>query len=243
MEKLLAAARPASAGRASTPIWCRRISARGRFSARSSRRSPCRGRSPQSDHCGFVPGLSRQLSRPRPSPAPYRLDARRCISYLTIENKDRSRTNSARLIGNRIYMAATTAWRSAPGTSSPRRRGARPVRGAGRVDGRAIAAGSWPEPRRRRVSRPLHQIAAVKRIGRDCFVRNVLIAIGNADDPALAHDAKNLLTDDMARWCARAAVRALALLLPADELSKLAASAHDPDESVQREWALAVGGA
>ncbi len=189
----------------------------------------------KTDHCGSCRACLDSCPTAA-FPAPYRLDARRCISYLTIENKGPIPHEFRKAIGNRIYgcddCLAVCPWNKFAQEGREAKLAARDelrapsLQDLVRLDDAAFRARFTKSP--------------VKRIGRDRFVRNVLIAIGNADDPALAHDAKNLLTDDSA-LVRGAAVWALAQLLPADELSKLAASAHDPDESVQREWALAVG--
>jgi epoxyqueuosine reductase len=80
----------------------------------------------------------------------------------------------------------------------------------------------------------------VKRIGRDRFVRNVLIAIGNSNDGALAIEAERRLNDD-SPLVRGAAVWALSQLLEREELSKLAADAvgAETDEAVHTEWRLA----
>jgi epoxyqueuosine reductase len=77
----------------------------------------------------------------------------------------------------------------------------------------------------------------VKRIGRDRFIRNVLIAIGNSQDAALADEAERLL-DDASPLVRGAAVWALSQLLERQEFSKLAADAlnAEPDETVRAEW-------
>ncbi|MFG3757312.1 HEAT repeat domain-containing protein, partial [Klebsiella pneumoniae] len=77
----------------------------------------------------------------------------------------------------------------------------------------------------------------VKRIGRDRFVRNVLIAIGNSGDPALVEEAAALL-HDASPLVRGAAVWALAQLAP-DELAQRAATIVEDDDSVRHEWALA----
>jgi epoxyqueuosine reductase len=77
----------------------------------------------------------------------------------------------------------------------------------------------------------------VKRIGRDRFVRNVLIAIGNSVDAALAEEAMRLL-DDESPLVRGAAVWALSQLLEREAFSKLAARAvsAESDETVRAEW-------
>jgi epoxyqueuosine reductase len=81
----------------------------------------------------------------------------------------------------------------------------------------------------------------IKRTGRDRFLRNVLIAIGNSDDSALAMEARRRLADEnpLVRG---AAIWALSQLIGHDELAKLAASApsNEPDASVRAEWRLAT---
>ena len=85
--------------------------------------------------------------------------------------------------------------------------------------------------------RALFAKSPVKRIGRNRFVRNVLIAIGNADDTDLAIEARRLLDDESA-LVRGAAVWALSQLMKRDEFSALAASksAGEVDESVRKEW-------
>jgi epoxyqueuosine reductase len=85
--------------------------------------------------------------------------------------------------------------------------------------------------------RALFSKSPVKRIGRDRFVRNVLIAIGNADDAALAADAERLL-DDTSPLVRGAAVWALSQLTAPDAFAALAlrAAAGEVDAAVRAEW-------
>ena len=84
--------------------------------------------------------------------------------------------------------------------------------------------------------RALFAKSPVKRIGRDRFVRNVLIAIGNSGDAALAAEAERLL-DDASPLVRGAAVWALSRLLPPDAFSARSRRADaEIDEVVRREW-------
>jgi len=80
---------------------------------------------------------------------------------------------------------------------------------------------------------------AIKRTGRDRFVRNVLIAMGNSGEPALAHEAARRLKD-ASPLVRGAAVWALSRLLPQDEFAALAANASDDDATVREEWVAAI---
>ena len=88
--------------------------------------------------------------------------------------------------------------------------------------------------------RALFTKSPVKRIGRDRFLRNVLIAIGNSGDAALAQEARRLL-DDSSPLVRGAAVWALAQLLPDEAFTaiKTNAIADEHDDSVREEWELA----
>jgi epoxyqueuosine reductase len=81
----------------------------------------------------------------------------------------------------------------------------------------------------------------VKRIGRNRFIRNVLIAIGNSGDATLMSEAQRLLADE-SPVVRGAAIWALSQLMPADEFSALATQLVDTeqDESVSDEWQLAL---
>src|SRR5512135_1259951 len=87
--------------------------------------------------------------------------------------------------------------------------------------------------------RALFSKTSIKRTGRDRFVRNVLIAIGNSGDAALAGEAERLL-DDASPLVRGAAVWALGKLLPREKFSALAQRKSDSDDSVRDEWAAAL---
>jgi epoxyqueuosine reductase len=91
--------------------------------------------------------------------------------------------------------------------------------------------------------RALFAKSPVKRIGRDRFVRNVLIAIGNSDDRALAIEAERLL-GDASPLVRGAAVWALSQLRPPHELEALASAgaSAEQDASVREEWRRALAG-
>ena len=125
-------------------------------------------------------------------PAPYQLDATRCISYLTIEHDGPIPHALRPLMGNRIYgcddcLAACPWNRFAQAASAHPKLHARPdllapeLAELAELDDAAFRARFSASP--------------VKRIGRDRFVRNVLVAIGNSGDPALLPSARRLLDD------------------------------------------------
>jgi epoxyqueuosine reductase len=162
-------------------------------------------------------------------PAPLQLDARRCISYLTIELKGPIPHEFRRSLGNRIYgcddCLAVCPWNKFAQAGREQKLTARPALTApdlaelARLDDAAFRA--------------LFAKSPVKRIGRDRFVRNVLYAIGNSGEPALAAEAERLL-DDASPVVRGAAVWALKQLLPAAEFARLRRG--DADLDVQAEW-------
>jgi epoxyqueuosine reductase len=187
------------------------------------------------DHCGSCQACL-DICPTSAFPAPYKLDARRCISYLTIESKGAIPHEFRKAIGNRIYgcddCLAACPWNKFA-------QAGREAKLAARED---LRAPSLAELAR------LHDAAfrarftksPVKRIGRDRFVRNVLIAIGNSEDGTLAGEAKRLLTDD-SPLVRGAAVWALSQLMGREEFESLAARAVNAelDETVRAEWLLA----
>ncbi len=133
-------------------------------------------------------------------PAPYQLDARRCISYLTIEHKGPVDEALRGSMGNRIYgcddCLAVCPWNKF--AQAAREVGYQPRVGAPELV--ELAALDDAAFRARFAGSP------IKRIGRDRFVRNVLYAVGNSGIPALCVVAARLVDDadvavaDAARW-------------------------------------------
>ena len=187
---------------------------------------------PERDHCGACHACL-DICPTRAFPAPYQLDARRCISYLTIEHKGHIPREFREAIGNRIYgcddCLAICPWNKFAQVSREAQFQARAelrrplLADLARLDDAAFRA--------------LFRGSPIKRIGRDRFVRNVLIAIGNSGDATLAAEAERLLTD--ASPLVRAtAVWALSRLLEARHFTTLAARHDAPDEdaNVRQEW-------
>jgi epoxyqueuosine reductase len=154
---------------------------------------------PEDDHCGSC----RACLDACPTgafPAPYQLDARRCISYLTIEHKGPVDEGLRGLMGNRIYgcddCLAVCPWNKF--AVAAREIGYQPRVGLPELA--ELAALDDAGFRARFSGSP------IKRIGRDRFVRNVLYAIGNSGQPGLRAVAGKLLNDpddgvaDAARW-------------------------------------------
>jgi len=165
-------------------------------------------------------------------PAPYRLDARRCISYLTIEHKGPIPRDLRPLMGNRIYgcddCLAVCPWNKFAQVGREAKLAARDaLRAPGLAELSRLDDAQF---------RALFSKSPVKRIGRDRFVRNVLIAIGNSGDASLAVEAERLLGDE-SPLVRGAAVWALSRLMAREELEKL--SRHDNDDDVKGEWAAA----
>lgn len=186
---------------------------------------------PDTDRCGSCVACQ-EICPTAAFPAPYKLDARRCISYLTIENKGPIPGEFRKAIGNRIYgcddCLAVCPWNK--------------FAQVGR-EAKLSARAELREPRLADLVRldddafrALFAKSPVKRIGRDRFMRNVLIAIGNSEDAALAVEAERLL-DDASPLVRGAAVWALSQLLPSDAFAALASNAVDePDPAVRAEW-------
>jgi epoxyqueuosine reductase len=191
---------------------------------------------PERDHCG---GCRRCLDAcPTGAfPAPYRIDARRCISYLTIEHKGHIAREFRAAMGNRIYgcddCLAACPWnkfaaRTREYAFLPRIELTAPkLADLVLLDDAAF--------------RQVFAGSPIKRIGRDRFVRNVLIAIGNGGDQALAPRIEALLADPSPLVRAMA-VWALERLLDPAGFERLR-RAHLPGESdaaVREEWRAAT---
>ena len=188
----------------------------------------------EADHCGSCRACL-DICPTAAFPAPYKLDARRCISYLTIENKGPIPHEFRKAIGNRIYgcddCLAVCPWNKFAQAGREAKLAARDeLRAASLTDLVRLDDTAF---------RALFTKSPVKRIGRDRFIRNVLIAIGNCDDSALAVEAERLL-DDASPLVRGAAVWALSQLMGPGEFEALAASAMsaEADEGVRMEWRL-----
>lgn len=184
------------------------------------------------DHCGSCRACL-DICPTGAFPAPYQLDARRCISYLTIEHKGIIGREFRAAMGNRIYgcddCLAVCPWNKFAQT--------------------ARASAFWPRPELTfprlldlaalddTSFRSLFARSPIKRIGRDRFIRNVAIALGNskmrAAQPALMH-----LINDSAPIVRAMAAWALGRLMPREDWMALAEShlGQEYDESVRAEW-------
>jgi epoxyqueuosine reductase len=184
------------------------------------------------DHCGSC-NACQKICPTAAFPAPYKLDARRCISYLTIENKGPIPHEFRKSIGNRIYgcddCLAVCPWNKFAQEG-------REAKLAARIELRAPALSDLVRLDDA-AFRALFSKSPVKRIGRDRFIRNVLIAIGNAEDASLAVEAERLL-DDVSPLVRGAAVWALSQLVEREKFDALARKAlrAEVDESVRAEW-------
>ena len=171
-------------------------------------------------------------------PAPYRLDARRCISYLTIEHKGPIDPELRPLMGNHIYgcddCLAVCPWNKFAETAAahkaflPRAELVTPqIADLLTLDDAAF--------------RKLFSGSPIKRIGRDRFVRNVLIAAGNGGDAGVIAQVETLLHDS-APVVRGAAIWALWRLSP-EKLDRRRAEllAYEQDPSVRVEWDIATG--
>ena len=188
----------------------------------------------ETDHCGSCRACL-DICPTAAFPAPYQIDARRCISYLTIEHKGPIDPDLRPLIGNRIYgcddCLAACPWNKFASSASEMKLKAREdlkepsIAFLLTLDDAAFRAFFSGSP--------------VKRIGRDRFVRNVLIAAGNSGMPEFITQCRQLASDPspvvrgMAVW-------ALSRLMEAGEFSAFAAQrADERDDGVLNEWRLA----
>jgi len=180
------------------------------------------------DHCGNCRACL-DICPTAAFPAPYRLDARRCISYLTIEHKGPIPRELRPLMGNRIYgcddCLAVCPWNKFAQLGREAKLAARET-----LRAPALAELSRLDDAQ---FRTMFARTSVKRTGRDRFVRNVLIAIGNSGDAALVAEALRLL-DDASPLVRGAAVWALSRLMGRDEFAAI--NRRDDDASVNEEW-------
>jgi epoxyqueuosine reductase len=189
---------------------------------------------PEGDHCGSCRRCI-TICPTNAFPAPYRLDARRCIAYLTIEHKGHIPAEFRRAMGNRVFgcddCLAVCPWNTfaqtaraaklqvLEGTAAP------PLADLLDLDEAAFRSRFAGTP--------------IKRTGRERVVRNALIAAGNSGDRTLVLAVERLLGD--ASPLVRAmAVWALARLAGGEAWShaKRRHAQHEGDVAVQEEWAV-----
>ncbi len=189
----------------------------------------------ETDHCGNCRACL-DVCPTAAFPAPYRLDARRCISYLTIEHKGPIPREFREPMGNRIYgcddCLAVCPWNKFAVAGREAKLAARAtlrtplLADLVRLDDAAFRA--------------LFTKSPIKRIGRARFVRNVLIAIGNSGDASLAHEAEQLL-DDESSLVRGAAVWALGRLDRVRLESNAEKRGAESDPDVIAEWTAVRG--
>jgi len=188
---------------------------------------------PERDHCGSCRACL-DICPTNAFPAPYQIDARRCISYLTIEHKGPIPHEFRAAMGNRIYgcddCLAVCPWNKFAQKAAEAKLQARDDLKAPtlaellELDDAAFRARFSGSP--------------IKRIGRGRFVRNVLIAAGNSGNPRLVPQCEALLQDEDAQ-VRGAAVWALSRLIPGENMRALAAMQNEEDAMVLEEWAMA----
>ena len=191
---------------------------------------------PGADHCGSCRACL-DVCPTNAFPAPYRLDARRCVSYLTIEHKGHIAPEFRGPIGNRIYGCDDCL------AACPWNKYAQAAR-----ETKLLARADLIAPRLADLARlddagfrALFAGGPVKRIGHARFLRNVLIAVGNSGDPTLADVARERL-DHESPLVRAMAVWACGRLAPREAFMELA-NARAPrelDEAVRAEWSAAM---
>ena len=187
---------------------------------------------PETDHCGSCRACL-DICPTDAFPTPYRLDARRCISYLTIEHAGPIPTEFRAAMGNRIYgcddCLAVCPWNKFAATASE-------AQLVALEDLKSPALGDLVELDDA-AFRELFSGSPIKRIKRDRFVRNVLIAIGNSGDASLVSKVEARLDDD-APVVRGAAIWALSRLDPARFAAlKARREMAETDGEVRAEWA------
>ena len=166
-------------------------------------------------------------------PAPFQLDARRCLSYLNIEHRGPIPHEFRAAMGNRIYgcddCLAVCPWNKFASVSHEARLVARDDLNAPALSDLAALDDAG--------FREFFARSPIKRIGHARFLRNVLIAIGNSADPGLLPLARARLAD-LDPLIRGAAVWAVRRLVPAQEASRLALDflSYEGDTSVRTEW-------
>ena len=187
---------------------------------------------PEADHCGSCQSCL-DICPTNAFPAPYQLDANRCISYLTIEHDGAIPHEFREAMGNRIYgcddCLAVCPWNKYAQETSELKLKAREDLLA--PDLAELASLDDAEFRAKFSGSP------IKRIGRDKFLRNVMIAVGNSQDQTLKALALKNIKDEnpMVRG---ASVWALSRLEEQEAFTNIRMKALDSetDETVRDEW-------
>ncbi len=187
---------------------------------------------PEIDHCGTCRRCL-DICPTQAFPQPYVLDSRRCIAYLTIEYKGHIPQEFRRLIGNRIYgcddCLAVCPWNKFAEAGREMKLAARADLVAPELaDLAALDDVAF---------RKLFTASPIKRIGRDRFIRNVLIAIGNSKNSALSRFALSRLADPSPLVRAMA-VWALGQLAPLSDIADFAERSlpMETEDAVRSEW-------
>lgn len=191
---------------------------------------------PGTDHCGSCRACL-DVCPTAAFPAPYQLDARRCISYLTIEHSGPIPRELRPMMGNRVFgcddCLAVCPWNKFAQVGREAKLAAREELNAphladlARLDDAAF--------------RTLFAASPIKRTGRVRFARNVLVAIGNSGDASLAQEALRLMADPSP--LVRGAAVWAASRLQAPEAFAAAAEVHlglETDVDVREEWMVAL---
>jgi len=187
----------------------------------------------EADHCGSCRKCL-DICPTDAFPAPYRLDARRCIAYLTIEHQGPIPREFRAAIGNRVFgcddCLAVCPWNKFAQTTREAKLAAREE-----LNSPALADLAGLDDA---AFRELFSGGPIKRLGVVRFLRNVLIAIGNSNEPDLAWSTLRLLGHEQP-LVRGAAVWALARLLPAGDFAALARNRRlkEADPLVSEEWA------
>lgn len=189
---------------------------------------------PHDDRCGSCRACI-DICPTAAFPAPYRLDARRCISYLTIEHKGPIPVEFRSAMGNRIYgcddCLAVCPWNKfAVEAANADYHAREALKAPALADLLALDDAAF---------RALFTASPVKRIGRGRFVRNVLIAAGNSGAPHLVPQVARLL-DDPEPLVRGAAVWALSRLVSRERLAALREDEREADADVRQEWKAAL---
>jgi len=184
---------------------------------------------PETDHCGQCRACL-DICPTNAFPAPYRLEARRCISYLTIEHEGPIDRELRPLLGNRIYgcddCLAVCPWNKFAKQAREAALMPRPELDAPLLS--ELAALDDAAFRKRFAG------TAIKRIGRDRFVRNVAYALGNCSHAEAALPAVDKLLADSSPLVRGAAVWALSRLDRAQFERRRAVGENDSE--IQAEW-------